>query len=343
MFKNSAKLLFFLTLIRRTLITISSNSWLGAWIGLEINLLSFIPLIINTTNLISTEASLKYFLTQALASSILLFAILMSIISTTLVSHLNFDQSYSSVIINSALLLKIGAAPFHFWFPEVIEGLSWVNNLVLITWQKIAPLMLISYCLNLTFITVVIILSVIIGSLSGLNQTSIRKIIAFSSINHLGWLIAAILVNERMWMIYFYVYTFLSLTIVFILNILQIFHINQAFSLKLNSPLLKFCFFSSFLSLGGLPPFLGFLPKWLVIQSLVNSGQIFLITTMVCLTLITLYFYLRICFSAFILNYTETAWTFKFNYYSSSLSISLILSFMSIFGLMGVSFIYLIL
>lgn len=342
MFKNSAKLLFFLTLIRRTIIVVSSNSWLGAWIGLEINLLSFIPLIINTNNLISTEASLKYFLTQALASSILLFAILISMISINLISQFNFNQDYSSIIINSALLLKTGAAPFHFWFPEVIEGLSWLNNLILITWQKIAPLILISYCFNLNFISVVIILSIIIGSLRGLNQTSLRKIIAFSSINHLGWLIAAILVNENLWFIYFCLYSFLSLTIIFIFNMLQIFHINQAFSLKINYPLLKFCLFTSFLSLGGLPPFLGFLPKWLVIQALVRTNQIFLVTIIVCLTLITLFFYLRICFSAFILNYTETIWNFKINYNNLNLSTSIILSFISTFGLLGVRIFYLI-
>nr|QQO80833.1 NADH dehydrogenase subunit 2 [Trichocera sp.] len=342
MFKNSAKLLFFLTLISSTMITVSSNSWLGAWIGLEINLLSFIPLMINTNNLMSTEASLKYFLTQALASSILLFAILMSMMSMNLISQFNFNQDYSSIMINSALLLKTGAAPFHFWFPEVMEGLSWLNNLILMTWQKIAPLMLISYCFNINFMSLIIILSVMIGSLSGLNQTSLRKIMAFSSINHLGWLIAAMLVNENMWVMYFCLYSFLSLTIIFMFNMLQIFHINQAFSLKINYPLLKFCLFTSFLSLGGLPPFLGFLPKWLVIQSLVSMNQIFLITAMVCLTLITLFFYLRICFSAFMLNYTETIWNFKMNYNNLNLSVSMTLSFISIFGLLGVSSTYLI-
>lgn len=343
MFKNSSKLLFFLTLIRRTIITISSNSWLGAWIGLEINLLSFIPLIINTNNLISTEASLKYFLTQALASSILLFAILISIITINLISHLRINHNYPLIIINSALLLKTGAAPFHFWFPEVMEGLSWFNNLILITWQKLAPLMIISYCFEIYLIAGIIITSIIIGSLRGLNQTSLRKIIAFSSINHLGWLIAAIIVNENTWVIYFCLYSFLSLTIIFTFNILQIFHINQTFSLKIDYPLLKFFLFTSFLSLGGLPPFLGFLPKWLVIQSLINTNQIFLITVIVCLTLITLFFYLRICFSAFILNYTETIWNFKINHRNVNLTISIILSFISTFGLLGVRIIYLVL
>nr|YP_004934831.1 NADH dehydrogenase subunit 2 [Trichocera bimacula]AET13095.1 NADH dehydrogenase subunit 2 [Trichocera bimacula] len=342
MFKNSAKLLFFLTLISSTMIVVSSNSWLGAWIGLEINLLSFIPLMINTNNLMTTEASLKYFLTQALASSILLFAILMSMMSMNLISQFNFNQNYSSVMINSALLLKTGAAPFHFWFPEVMEGLSWMNNLILMTWQKIAPLMLISYCFSINFMSVVIILSVMIGSLSGLNQTSLRKIMAFSSINHLGWLIAAMLMNENMWFMYFCLYSFLSMTIIFTFNMLQIFHINQAFSLKINYPLLKFCLFTSFLSLGGLPPFLGFMPKWLVIQSLVSSNQIFLVVMMVCLTLITLFFYLRICFSAFMLNYTETIWNFKMNYNNLNLSVVMTLSFISIFGLLGVSMFYLI-
>nr|AMN09031.1 NADH dehydrogenase subunit 2 [Pedicia sp. ZK-2016] len=340
MIKNSSKLLFLFTLMSGSLIAISSNSWLGSWMGLEINLLSFIPLMINTNNLMSTEASLKYFLTQALASSMLLFSIIMFMMMTNMVSHMNIDMNYCSMMINSTLMLKMGAAPFHFWFPGVMEGLTWMNNLILMTWQKIAPLMLISYCLNFNLLMYVIILSVMVGSLGGLNQTSLRKIMAFSSINHLGWMLAAMLVSENLWMFYFMFYSFLSFTLVFMFNAFKLFHISQTFSMFSNYPVIKFCLFMSLLSLGGLPPFLGFLPKWMVIQSMVEHNFIFLMIIMVCLTLITLYFYIRICYSAFMLNYWETSWNFNMSYNKLNMQTSLILSFLSLTGLILMSSMY---
>nr|YP_010545645.1 NADH dehydrogenase subunit 2 [Chrysops dissectus]UYG48428.1 NADH dehydrogenase subunit 2 [Chrysops dissectus] len=341
MFKNSSKILFFSTLMMGTLITVSSNSWLSAWMGLEINLLSFIPLMIDTNNLMSTEASLKYFLTQALASSILLFAVIMSMLKFNFISQLNFNYSYSNLIILSSLMLKSGAAPFHFWFPGVMEGLSWTNNLILMTWQKIAPMMLISYIINKNFFIFIIIMSMIIGSLGGLNQTSLRKIMAFSSINHLGWMLAAMISSETLWLFYFLMYSFLSFTIVFLFNVFKLFHINQVFSLFFSSKILKFSLFMNLLSLGGLPPFLGFLPKWLVIQQLSMNYQLMLLIFMTSLTLITLYFYLRISYSAFMLNYTESNWFNNSNLNNFNMMFYSILSFISLFGLFIISMIYL--
>lgn len=338
MFKNSSKLLFFLTLIRGTLITVSSNSWLGAWIGLEINLLSFIPLIIDTNNLIATEASLKYFLTQALASSILLFFIIFIIINYNLLNNPNLINY--NLIILLALLLKAGAAPFHFWFPGVIEGLSWENNLILIIWQKLAPIVLISYCFNPQIFIVIILTSILIGSLGGLNQTSLRKLMAFSSIGHIGWIMAAILVSDSLFLIYFCIYSLLTFSIVLIFVSFKLFHVNQVISLSINFIYIKYFLMLNFLSLGGLPPFLGFLPKWLVIQSLVIENYLFLITAIVVITIITLYFYIRLCYSTFILNHSKINWNTKFNYKTSTIILNLSFSFISTTGLIFINIFY---
>nr|UOU84993.1 NADH dehydrogenase subunit 2 [Chrysopilus cristatus] len=338
MFKNSSKILFLTTLMMGTIITISSTSWLGAWMGLEINLLSFIPLMNDTNNLMSTEASLKYFLTQALASAILLFAIIISMMKLNFISQINMN--YASLIIMSSLLLKSGAAPFHFWFPGVMEGLSWFNNLVLMTWQKIAPMMLISYMYFKPLLISVIITSVLIGSLGGLNQTSLRKIMAFSSINHLGWMLAAMISNENLWFLYFLMYSFLSINIVMFFFNFKLYHINQIFDLFINSKTIKFSMLINLLSLGGLPPFLGFLPKWMVIQYLTMNNQMMLMTVMTIMTLITLYFYLRICYSAFMLNYYENNWLINNNYNPTFMNIYLIFSFLSTFGLFMINILY---
>nr|QHD47930.1 NADH dehydrogenase subunit 2 [Kamimuria klapaleki] len=334
MIHNPTKLIFIFTLISGTIISTSANSWFGAWIGLEINLLSFIPLMTNPSNLMSSEASLKYFLTQALASATLLFTVIFAALIFSLPNTLLVSNPFLNSLISSSLLLKMGAAPFHFWFPGVMEGLSWINGFMLLTWQKIAPLMLISYNLSLnTFSTLVILLSILVGSLGGLNQTSTRKILAYSSINHIGWLIAALILQENIWNIYFITYSFLTATIIFLLQSFSISHISQAFSLNSISPILKFSLFASLLSLGGLPPFLGFLPKWIVIQNLTGTGMMFTATLMVVATLITLFYYLRLSFGSLMLSYTENLWThltFKSN---STLFITIILMSISTLSL----------
>nr|UDF83691.1 NADH dehydrogenase subunit 2 [Vermileo comstocki] len=340
MFKNSFKLLFIMTLMLSTILSVSSNSWLGAWMGLEINLLSFIPLMTDNKNLMSNEASLKYFLIQAIASAILLFTVLLTFTKINFMNQLNLMyMNYSSLIIMSTLLLKSGAAPFHFWFPGVMEGLSWINNLILMTWQKIAPLMLTSYLFT-NFLYPFIMMSIIIGSLGGLNQTSLRKIMAFSSINHIGWMLAAMTSAENLWLMYLLFYSFLSLIMIFMFNLFKMFHINQLFTVFMKSKIMKFSLFINLLSLGGLPPFLGFMPKWLVIQSLVFNNQLFLLTIMVTATLITLYFYIRLCFSTFMLNQYENNWLFMQQFSLTSMIIYLLMSFISIFGLFMISLLY---
>nr|YP_010894833.1 NADH dehydrogenase subunit 2 [Amiota nagatai]ACR20465.1 NADH dehydrogenase subunit 2 [Amiota nagatai]WJW73346.1 NADH dehydrogenase subunit 2 [Amiota nagatai] len=338
MFNNSSKILFIFILILGSMITMTSNSWLGAWMGLEINLLSFIPLMSDNNNLMSNESSLKYFLTQALASTVLLFAIILLMLKHNMIIYMN--SLHISMIMFSSLLMKSGAAPFHFWFPNMMEGLSWMNALVLMTWQKIAPLMLISY-LNIKELMIIsIILSAIIGALGGLNQTSLRKLMAFSSINHLGWMLATINLSELIWCIYFLMYSFLMFVLTFMFNSFKSFHLNQLFTLFFNSKILKFILFMNFLSLGGLPPFLGFLPKWLVIQELSFNNQYFLLVILMMSTLITLYFYLRICYSAFLLNYYENNWMIYTKFNNFYMNCYLFLSFISIGGLFLISLIY---
>lgn len=304
-------------------------------------MLSFIPLLRDNNNSISTEASLKYFLTQALASTVLLFSSILLILKNNINTEIN--ESFTSIIIISALLLKRGAAPFHFWFPNIMEGLTWINALILITWQKIAPLILISYLNIKNLLLIRVILSVIVGAIGGLNQTSLRKLIAFSSINHLGWILRSIIISESIWLIYFIFYSFLSFILTFIFNIFKLFHLNQLFSWFVNRKILKFSIFINFLSLGGLPPFLGFLPKWLVIQQLTLCNQYFLLTIMIISTLITLFFYLRICYSAFILNYYENNFVMKININSTNTNIYLVITFFSIFGLFLISLFFFIL
>nr|YP_009441916.1 NADH dehydrogenase subunit 2 [Dryocoetes autographus]AOY40124.1 NADH dehydrogenase subunit 2 [Dryocoetes autographus]AYN50455.1 NADH dehydrogenase subunit 2 [Dryocoetes autographus] len=294
------KLLFYSIMISGSIISISSLSWFCAWIGLEINLLSFIPLMKTNKNKFSAESTSKYFLTQAMASFILLF----SIILFTNSKEFNFEYNYmSSILMNSAILMKMGAAPLHFWLPEVASGLSWNSNLILLTWQKIAPMILVSY-LNLinSLMILFIIYSSIIGSLGGLNQICMRKILAYSSINHVSWMLSSLLCSMNTWIIYFLVYSFTNMVIIQTLKHWKIFFMSQMNNIKNKK---KIIFMLNFFSLGGLPPFLGFLPKWITINQLSNSLFFFIATILILFTLIALFFYLRISFSSMTM-YTNT-------------------------------------
>nr|AND95966.1 NADH deshydrogenase subunit 2 [Onthophagus apterus] len=286
------KFIFIFTLMLGTLIAISSYSWMGMWLGLEINLLSIIPLMTSSENSMTSEATMKYFISQTLASTMLLLSlILMSIYNNYWMSH-----SSLSLIYMTALFIKMGAAPFHFWFPEIMEGLSWSNSFIMLTWQKIAPMTLISYSNfeNINYLTFIVIFSSMISGIMGMNQTNLRKILAYSSINHISWMLAAMLFFENIWIYYFIIYTIITMNIIIILKKLNIYYMSQLFSNLNNHPLIKFFFMLNFMSLGGLPPFLGFLPKWLTIQILIKMQLFSLSLIMIILTLITLFFYMRI-------------------------------------------------
>lgn len=329
--------MFFFIIIFGTIITISANSWFRVWIGIEINLLSFVPLITRTKNLICSESSLKYFLTQALASRVFLFSILFFFIILNFKINLN---NFFLIILSFNLLLKRGSAPFHFWLPNVIEGLSWQRNMVIITWQKIAPLLILSYCLNFFLLNIITIFSIIFGSLGGLNQSSLRKLIAYSSINHLGWIIIRLTFNEFYWILYFLFYCFLRLRTILIFNNFKLYNINQTFNIKTYNILLKFSLFCSLLSLGGLPPFLGFFPKWLIIELIIFINIYTIILIILFFTLITLFFYLRICYSAFIIFHLNLNWNFKLFFFSKPIKLLIFFSFLNLFGLIIIFLFY---
>nr|WHL46461.1 NADH dehydrogenase subunit 2 [Sarbanissa venusta] len=323
---NSNKMFFLFMLFFSTLISISSNSWFGCWIGLEINLLNFIPLISNSNNLLSNEASLKYFLTQSIASINFLFAILMKMILMK-----NFEMNnFISIMMNSSMLMKMGSAPFHFWFPNIIEGLSWLNNFILMTWQKITPMILLSYYFNKDFIFIIIILNIIIGAIGGLNQTSLRKLMAFSSINNLGWMLSTILISETLWLFYLFLYSFMISIMCFFFYMLNMYFINQLFINNMNF-FIKINLLINFLSLGGLPPFIGFFPKWIVINFLINNNMFLLTFIFIFMSLIMLFYYIRISYSAFMFNYMKMKW---FKIYLKN-KYFIVINFLSVISLMG--------
>nr|AIW06182.1 NADH dehydrogenase subunit 2 [Ideopsis vulgaris] len=331
---NSNKMFFLFILFFSTLISISSNSWLGCWIGLEINLLSFIPLISNSNNLMNSEASLKYFLTQTIASINFLFSILLKMF---FMKNFLLNDLFS-IMINMSLLMKMGSAPFHFWFPNIIEGLSWLNCFILMTWQKISPMILLSYYFNMNFILIIMIMNTIIGVIGSFNQNSIRKLLAFSSINNLGWMLASILISESIWNLFFIMYSFLNMIMCFIFYLINIFYINQMYNFNLNF-FIKISIMINFMSLGGLPPFLGFFSKWIVINFLINNNLILICFFFIMMSLIMIFVYIRIIYSSLLFYNFKTKW-FKINIKNKYFHLINFISFISLIGMIFSTFFF---
>nr|QHI41715.1 NADH dehydrogenase subunit 2 [Eudemis lucina] len=332
-FMNSNKMFFMFILFFSTLISISSNSWFGCWIGLEINLLSFIPLISNSKNLFASEASLKYFLIQSIASINLLFIVLMKMLFMKLEMN-----NVISMLMNSTLLMKMGSAPFHFWFPNIMEGLSWMNCFILMTWQKISPMILLSYYFFDKFLMLILMINVIIGAIGGLNQTSLRKLLAFSSINNLGWMISSIMISENLWMFYFMFYSFLNMIMCLMFFTFNVYFINQLFIVNLNI-MIKMSLMINFLSLGGLPPFIGFFPKWMVINFLMKNNFFILTFIFIMMSLIMLLYYIRIVYSSLMFNYLKLKW-FKIKIKNNSFLMINLLSMISLLGMITSTFFF---
>nr|YP_009643376.1 NADH dehydrogenase subunit 2 [Pyrrhopeplus posthumus]APO08793.1 NADH dehydrogenase subunit 2 [Pyrrhopeplus posthumus] len=298
---NMKKYIYMTILLMSTMITLSSNNWIGMWMGMEINLMSFIPLMISHQDKKASQSMMIYFLTQSISSICMLFAILMN----KFIMYNSYEQ-ISQLILMISLMIKLGSAPFHMWLPEIMSNLNWTNNMLLMTWQKIAPMTILSNNINLQMIFLFIFLSTGIGAIGALNQTSLRKIMAYSSINHLGWMML-LMMMENTWMIYLSIYAMIIAMIFIMLNKKNILFINQMNSNKMTT-LEKITMMSLMMSMGGLPPFTGFLPKWMTIQSMMNAEMWIMMTFMIFMSLITLFYYLRMMYPL-IMNYsTKTKW-----------------------------------
>nr|QVQ35104.1 NADH dehydrogenase subunit 2 [Ammodramus humeralis] len=294
-----ANLIFIISLLLGTTITISSNHWIMAWAGLEINTLAILPLISKSHHPRAIEAATKYFLTQATASALVLFSSMTNAWCTGQWDITQLTHPTSCLILTSAIAMKLGLVPFHFWFPEVLQGSPLLTGLLLSTLMKFPPITLLymtSPSLNPTFLTTLAILSAAIGGWMGLNQTQIRKILAFSSISHLGWMAIIIIYNPKLTLLNFYLYAMMTATVFITLNTIKVLKLSTLMTAWAKIPSLTTMLLLTLLSLAGLPPLTGFLPKWFIIQELTKQDMAPTATLISLLSLLSLFFYLRLAY-----------------------------------------------
>nr|YP_008592390.1 NADH dehydrogenase subunit 2 [Pleuronichthys cornutus]AFC77819.1 NADH dehydrogenase subunit 2 [Pleuronichthys cornutus] len=282
-----------------TTLTFASSHWLLAWMGLEINTLAILPLMARHYHPRAVEATTKYFLTQAAAAATLLFATMTNAWLTGQWDIQQMTHPLPTTMIIVALALKIGLAPVHSWLPEVLQGLDLTTGLILSTWQKLAPFALLMQIqtTNPTPLIIMGLLSTLVGGWGGLNQTQLRKILAYSSIAHLGWMVLILQFSPTLTLLTLLAYILMTLSMFLIFKMNKATTINALAISWSKTPALTALTPLILLSLGGLPPLTGFMPKWLILQEFTKQDLPLLATLAALTALLSLYFYLRLSYA----------------------------------------------
>lgn len=271
-----------------------SPNWIRIWVGLELNLFGFIPIIANIKESQTLEASIKYFLIQAFGSGVFLVGSFLRFISLRKWFNLIplTPNHFAYLFLLLAISIKMGLAPFYFWLPRVIRNLSWTNCILLNTLQKLGPILLFSKFFSFNKIRIIIFsLRALIGGAIGIAQTQIRTIIAYSSIVHLGWILTLGIIRIYSILQYILIYFILSSTIFLYCSSTNI----RRLSLKSIKELILIF---RFLSIGGLPPIRGFFIKWIGLKLLISQNLFIISFILITSSIFSLFFYLNLLFSA---------------------------------------------
>nr|QNR01174.1 NADH dehydrogenase subunit 2 [Hapalogenys nigripinnis] len=316
-----------------TTITFASSHWLLAWMGLEMNTLAIIPLMAQHHHPRAVEATTKYFLTQATAAAMLLFA---STTNAWLSGQWEIQQTSHPLlvsIITLALALKVGLAPLHMWLPEVLQGLNLTTGLILSTWQKLAPFALLLQIQpnNSSLLILLGLTSTLVGGWGGLNQTQLRKILAYSSIAHLGWMILILQFCPPLTLLTLLTYFIMTFSTFLVFKANESTNINSLATSWAKMPTLTSLAPLMLLSLAGLPPLTGFMPKWLILQELTKQDLPLTATLAALTALLSLYFYLRLSYAMTLTmspnNLTATTpWRLNSNQLTLPLAITILMT-----------------
>nr|UKG23828.1 NADH dehydrogenase subunit 2 [Asteroschema tubiferum] len=307
-------LIYFFLLLVSSVGTFMSTNWLLIWLWVELNSLCLIPILSGNSSLRCVESTIKYYVFQALGSVTLLLGILFRSFFGGELNVLGDYDSASCFLMVLGLCIKAGVFPLHFWFVDVISGLKFYEGSFVVVISKVIPiylLILLSGQSNLSMYWLIGLGSVIIGSIFGLSQLQLRKVLSLSSVSHLGWLIILFP--------YLVVWVSGSLFLIYILMTLPLFWIGSFYSVEHYFKIkglwsnfsFVFVFIISILSLAGFPPLLGFFYKWIMLYFLVLNNNYLIVSILIPLSLVSLYFYLNLVFS--LISFSWSSVKFLFN------------------------------
>ena len=305
------------------MVMISSNDLMVFYMGLELQSLAlYVLATFNRDQLKSSEAGLKYFVLSALSSGLLLYGCSLiygfsgstnfNIISNQLNSK-EYVLTFGIVFILVGLAFKISAVPFHMWAPDVYEGSPTSVTLFFTMVPKIAALTIFIRFLYVPFLNlidqwqmIIIFLSIasmLFGAIAAIGQTNIKRLIAYSSIGHIGYTLAGLATgsNEGIQSSIIYISIYVVMNLALFSCLLMLKRNNQYFEdiedlsgLSKNHPLLSLSLLVILFSLAGIPPLAGFFAKFYIFKAVIEQSMYFLAIVGLLSTVVAAFYYLRI-------------------------------------------------
>nr|YP_010381657.1 NADH dehydrogenase subunit 2 [Cylindratus longicephalus]UDL72032.1 NADH dehydrogenase subunit 2 [Cylindratus longicephalus] len=282
---NSSKMIFLKMMIISTIMMMSSLNLMFSWISMEVNLISFIPIMTKSKKM--KDQSMKYFIIQSMSSSMMLMAMLTN---SKIESPINL-----SMLVMASMLMKMGFMPFHLWMPMIMQSMSWKKCMILTTWQKVSPTIMMCQIMTIKEIMIPLMISMIFSPISMLKTMSMKKIMAFSSISNSPWMVMSMLISKFYFILFFTIYSTINIITMNNFKKMNINFTNQMNEKKKNS---KINMIVNFLSMSGFPPTIGFFLKWMILQKMMELSKS-LSMIMVLSSLISSFIYLKMMISIF--------------------------------------------
>nr|QUB07218.1 NADH dehydrogenase subunit 2 [Glottidia pyramidata] len=274
-----------------------STSLLMGWVGMEISVISFFPLIIKQLKPhSSTLGGVHYFLIQAFGSSLFIVGL-----SLEGVTFFNF----AGIIMLLSLMIKVGLTPCAGWVPRALQGLSWGGVFLASTLQKVGPVMFMSKIPQFDnpsmqyIIFSVCVSSMLQGALMGLNTMKIREFFGWSSVIQSGWMVMLSQLNQEYLFIYIIIYSAISFGVCSVLRSAAVYSFKDLTKSPNLNNTIRAAISLGFLSLAGLPPLSGFSIKWAALQALVSSGWYNLALLILVASAFTLMMYVKLCIAVY--------------------------------------------
>ena len=312
-----------LSAILGMMVMISSNDLIVFYMGLELQSLALYVLAsFNRDNLLSTESGLKYFILSALSSGLLLYG-------CSLVYGFSETTNFNEILINSnnveygltfgivfilvGLAFKISAVPFHMWAPDVYQGSPTSVTIFFAILPKIAALTVFIRFLYVPFVNMIdqwqiiiifiSIASMTFGAVAAIGQTNLKRLVAYSSIGHMGYALAGLSTGTndgiQSSITYISIYLVMNLALfscIFMLRIKETYYekIEDLSGLSKNHPMLSFALMAALFSLAGIPPLAGFFAKFYIFVAVIEQSMYLLAVVGLLSTVIAAFYYLRI-------------------------------------------------
>tara|TARA_B100000902_G_scaffold331443_1_gene328860 strand:- start:1143 stop:2561 length:1419 start_codon:yes stop_codon:yes gene_type:complete len=305
------------------MVMISSNDLIVFYMGLELQSLAlYVLATFNRDQLKSSEAGLKYFVLSALSSGLLLYgcSLIYGFTSSTnfnvIANQLNSNEyalTFGIVFILVGLAFKISAVPFHMWAPDVYEGSPTSVTLFFTMVPKIAALTVFIRFLYVPFLNLIdqwqmiliflSISSMVFGAIAAIGQTNLKRLIAYSSIGHIGYALAGLATGTndgiQSSVIYITIYIFMNLGLFSCLLMMKRNNeyyedIDDLSGLSKNHPILALSMLVILFSLAGIPPLAGFFAKFYIFKSVIEQSMYFLAIVGLLSTVVAAFYYLRI-------------------------------------------------